>query len=453
VDVFSFYHFPETTSDLDRCQLIFEDVMYPWSEYLDAVEASDGLIDSISRGDLGKAEWPSHHLRRLAGTAMASPSDVPSDDREGESKNQVGDFVQLTEGFMKSGQTWLQFWIAWNVKEGPKIVRLHKIVGTRQPYRLAVIRDIPGESYSTGQMDDLEPLQVLFNDQVNRMEESSSLAAVPPIRVDPMKVTRTDSLVFRPRAKWLMEPDGAKLLEIPDTSRGSQAAAMMTMNLITSVFSPGGITQGQPPRGSPRAGFAFSSMVNLGMADIKDIADILEDKLLTPNLQDLYKLTIQFVPSEQVIRIPGTAAYRPQSMTTYDLWGGWNFKWIGQLQAQDMQVRGQRMQEFLQGVAPLMEPLMVQGWTMDLGQLLKMIWRDVLGERGFDRILVKQPPQPPMLPPGAPLPGGQGGPPVNPAQLIGGVLGAPGGGSAPTPENKQRQQSRGKSQAMGGKGQ
>jgi hypothetical protein len=449
VDVFSFYHFPETTNDLDRCQLLFEDSMYPWSEYLDAVEASNGLIDSISRRDLDKPVWPHHHMQRLSFTSMASPSDIPQVGKEGESA-QVGDFVELTEGFMKSGQTWMHFWIVWNLKRGPRVVRLHKIVGDRQPYRLAVMREVPGESYTSSNMDDYEPLQILFNDQINRMEEAASIAAVPPVRVDPMKVSRSDSLIFRPRAKWLMEPDGAKLLEVPDTSRGSQAAAMMTMNLITSVFSPGGIVEGQPPRGSPRAGFAFSSMVNLSMADIKDMADCLEDKLLTPSLHDLYKLTVLFVPAEQVIRIPGTAAYKPQTMTTYDLYGGWSFRWVGQLQAQDMQVRGQRMQQFLQGVAPLLEALQMQGSTMDLAQLVKMIWRDVLGERGFDRILVKLPP-PPMLPPGVTPPGAPGAAGDNPAQALAGMLGGPQGtGSAGTPENRERQASRQKSSQAGG---
>lgn len=446
VDVFSFFSFPETTTDLDRCQLLFEDVMLPWSEYLDAVEASDGLIDGIVRKDLNKPEWPHHHMERLSLMSLSTPSDIPSGDDD-KNKVQVGDFVQLTEGFMKAQQSWLHFWIVWNVKEGPKMVRLHKLVGIRQPYRLAVLREVPGESYTSGNMDDTEPLQILFNDQINRMEEAASIAAVPPVRVDPMKVTRTDSLVFRPRAKWLMEPDGAKLLEVPDTSRGSQAAAMMTMNLIMSTFSPGGLTQGQPPRGSPRAGFAFSSMVNLSMADIKEPADILEEQLLTPSLKDLYNLTVLFVPSEQVIRIPGAAAYRPQNLTTYDLYGGWSFKWVGQLQAQDMQVRGQRMQQFMEGVAPLLEPLMMQGWNMDLGQLLKMIWRDVLGERGFDRILVRMPPPMPLgVPPGAP--GGPAGAGVNPAQVMAGMVGGPQG--AGTPENAARQQSRGQSKAAGG---
>jgi hypothetical protein len=443
VDPFSFFSFPETTVDLDRCQLIFEDVMYPWSDYLDAVEASNGLIEGVERKELDDPEWPHHHVERLSLTSMASPSDVPHDSKDAR-ELQVGDFVQLTEGFMKTNQTWLQFWIVWNMKRGsPRIVRLHKIVGDRQPYRLAVAREVPGESYTSSNMDDVEPLQILFNDQINRMEESASLAAVPPVRIDPMKVTRTDSLVFRPRARWLMEPDGAKLLEIQDTSRGSQAAAMMTMNLIMSTFSPGGLTQGQPPRGSPRAGFAFSSMVNLSMADIKDVADIIEQQLLTPSLHDLYKLTVQFVPSEQVIRIPGTAAYRPQTLTTYDLYGGWSFKWVGQLQAQDAQVRGQRMQQWFQGVAPLLEPLQMQGWSFDLAQLLKMTWRDILGERGFDRILVKLPPPPPM---GGPMP--PGGPPgVNPAEAMGGMLGGPSG--AGTPENAVRQQSRRQSKAAG----
>src|SRR5262245_46385279 len=222
---------------------------------------------------------------------------------------------------------------------------------------------------------------------------------------------------------------------------------MQTMNLITSVFSPGGIVEGQPPRGSPRAGFAFSSMVNLSMADIKDLADTIEEKLLTPALHDLYKLTILFVPSDQVMKIPGTAAYRPQNLTTYDLYGGWTFRWVGHMQAQDMQVRGQRVQQFLQGVAPILPMLQEQGWNMNIAYLLKMIWRNVLGERGFDQIMTQMPPQPPpgMTPPGAQATQvGAGG---NPAQALGQMLGGP--VSAGTPENRVRQQSRQQAGARG----
>jgi hypothetical protein len=452
VDPFAFYIFPETVTDISDAQLVFEDSMYPWACYLDAVQASGGLIDTISRADLCKAEWPTHHIERLqlGPGSVASPGDLNSgeSDRDKQKASHIGEFVALTEGFLKYQQSWMHFWIVWNLRQGPKIVRLHKVVGDRQPFRMALAREIPGETNTSGMMDDIEPLQVLLNDQFNRMEEAASIAAVPPVRIDPSKVTRADSLVFRPRAKWLVEPDGAKVLEIADTSRGSQASVMATLNLINSVFTPGGIVEGQPPRGSPRAGFAFSSMVNLSMADIKDLADTLEECLLTPSLKDMYTLTIRHVPRDQVLKIPGTAAYNPQQMTVYDLYGGWNFKWVGQLHSQDMQQRGQKMQQFLEGLAPMMEPLMQQGWTIDLGQLVKMIWRDVLGERGFDRILVKQPPAPPPMVSGAL----QGAPasPGDPMQALAGMLGPGGSQSAPTPENRERQQSRQMSTAAGG---
>lgn len=447
VDPFSFFVFPETITDLEDAQLIFEDSMYPWSDYLDAVEQSGGLIDPLDRNDLEKPTWPTHHVERLQLGLVSAPTDLNAGvdgDRSKGRDNEVGKFVHVSEVFLKYQQTWLQIWIAWNLKDGPRIVRNHQIVGPRQPYRMALAREIPGETDTTAMMDDIEPLQILLNDQVNRMEEAASISAVPPTAVDPNRVTRADSLVFRPRAKWLVEPDGVKMLEVRDTSRGSQAAVMSTLNLITSVFSPGGIVEGTPPRGSPRAGFAFSSMVNLSMADIKDLADTIEESLLTPSLRDLYALTVRFVPRDQVLRIPGTADYQPQNLTTYDLYGHWNFKWVGQLHSEDLQVRGQKLQQFLEGAAALLEPLMMQGYQLDIGQLLKMYWRDVLQERGIDRILVKLPPQgatppgPPMAPPG-----------VNPAQAMAGMMGPGGGQSAPTPENRERQQSRQRSGAMG----
>ena len=452
VDPFNWYMFPETGTDPDKAQLLFEDAMCSWSDYLDAQEAAPDLIDAINPKDLDKPAWPTHHTRRLSLTPVASPADLRSQGmREDKTEaREVGEFVVLTEGYMKVDQKWMLFWIVWNLRHGPKIVRLQDLVGPRQPYRLAVARDVPGETHSSGRMDDLEPLNVLLNDQVNRMEEAATIAALPPVIVDPNRVTRADSLVWRPRAKWMTEPDGVRILPVPDTSRGMQAAMAYTMNLINSVFSSGGLSSGQPPRGSPRAGFAFSTLMNMSMADMKDDADIIEEELLTPALQDLYTLTVLFTPREQVLKIPGTANYAPQTLSTYDLYGGWNFKWVGQLGTQDLQMRGQKIQEFLQALSPMYQGLTAQGYQIDLGQLVKIIWRDVLNERGIDRIITKAPPAPPPVPPGASSPGGPGQPPPQVLAAIQALGGAAGGQLAPTPENAQRQVSRRMSGAMGG---
>ena len=344
-------------------------------------------------------------------------------------------FVAITEGFMRA-DGWVQFWIVWNLKGGPKMVRLNQFNQPNHPYRMALARPIPGEHYTSGMMADIEPLQVLLNDQVNQMEESRAIAAIPPIAVDPSRVFRTDSLEFGARRKWLVDPEGVKVLPIPDTSRTSLAATQMTMGLINSNFSPGGMSEGQPPRNSPRAGFAVSSLMNLAMADIKEIADILEDEILTPALQDLYGLTIMYIPSEQVLRVPGTINYRPATMTTQDLYGGWTFKWVGQLQAQDLQVRAQRVLQFMGPMQQMMPIAQQQGYTFDMGQFLKMVWRDMFGERGIERLLVKIPPQPP--------------PPPQQGTQPGGGVQPPGPGAGSSPDAMQRQYSRMMSGLQGG---
>lgn len=413
VDPFSFFVFPETVTDVEKAHLIFEDAMYSLADYRDAVKYSQGMVADIDEKDLDKPAWPTHHTERLALNTIIDPTAMPEGGNPYKPvPDNVERFVALTEGFLKA-DGWVQFWIVWNLKGGPKMVRLNKFHCPTQPYRMALARPIPGEHYTTGMMSDIEPLQVLFNDQINQMEEGRAIASVPPIAVDPGRVSRADSLEFGPRRKWLVDPDGVKVLPIPDTSRTSLSAAQMTLGLLNSNFSPGGFSEGQPPRNSPRAGFAVSSLMNLSMADIKEIADIMEDEILTPALHDLYKLTIMFVPSSQVLRIPGTSNYRPTRMTTQDLYGGWNFRWVGQLASQDLQVRSQRMLQLL-GPLQSMFPIMAQqGWQLDLGQLFKMIWRDAMGERGIERLLVKVPPAPPMPPQGQPPQGGVRGPPPN----------------------------------------
>lgn len=403
VDPFAFYVWPETVTEIDKAQVLVEDSLMPWDLYEQNVKM--GLAEPIKLEDLVTPEWPSHHVQRLADSGITEPSATQPGERGTDRPQSPVRFVALSEVWVKKGPAWEFFWLVWNSKDNaststPRVVRYTKRKFPRSAYRMAIARDLPGEHYTTGMMDDLEPLQVLLNDQVNMTLEQQATNFSPIAVIDQDMVGRASSIVFRPRAKWLVKPEGVKFLEsaAKDSTRWGYQGIQFTMGLMDSFSGSNSLSEGTPTRNMPRAGFAISSLLNLSMADIKDAAQVIEDMILSPLLGDVYRLTLEFVPPTQIMKIPGTQHFpTARRLTVSDLSGDWEFKWVGSLQASDFQVRAQRLVASLGLMAKLgpviQEDLMIRGKRVNWEAMLKRLWRDGLGERGADSIIEDIPPQ------------------------------------------------------------
>lgn len=404
VDAMSFYVWPETATSISECQLIFEDVMMPWNEYESFM--AQGVVDPIDRDDLTTPEWPYHLIQRMAYSGLTDPSGSQTTYALAQEKSTLYDsagrpiknvapkaaqtFVAITEVWTPTAQGWYQAWIAWNVSPNPRCVRLQPSEYPEPVYLWANMRSLPNETYTTGAGNDLEPLNILLNDQVNQGEEARSVSALPPALVNTELIGRADALVFGPRKKWPVTDvvNSVKMLDIPDTSAQSQRAIMITQGWIDNIAGATPLVQGQPQRGLPRAGGAVNQMIQLGMADIQDLASILETEILTPMLAQLHRLTLLFVPRSQVLSVPGTINSAPMTMSVDELYGNWTFNWVGAIQAQANQVKAQQMLVFMQSAAKIMPILAQQGWALNWGVIAKRMWRESLGERGVEQIIV-----------------------------------------------------------------
>lgn len=394
VDPFQFYVWPETATDLEtQARVIVEDNMMPYETY--KYHSDKGFCEPIDQKDLGTPEWPKHHTRRLQQSGINEPTATQSG--QDDKGRKIIDYVALSEVWIKKGYRWEQMWLVWNLPKGPVVVRHFKQGYRPVAYRMAVSRQLPGEHYTSGMMDDLEPLQALLNDQWNMTLEGQATQFSPPAIVNPDLVSRPDTIVFRPRAKWLMDPSGAKWLETKDTTKFGYMGISTTMSLMDQFSGSSPMAEGTPMRNMPRAGFAVSSMMNLALSDIRDCATLIEDEILTPMMADLFRLTVLFVPPQQVMRIPGTQNFPAQRLQVEDLRGDWDFKWVGSLQSQDYQVRAQRLVATLGMLAKLgpevLLDLEMRGKRINWEALLKRIWRDGLGERGADSIIEEISPQ------------------------------------------------------------
>ena len=396
VDPFYFYAYPETVTDPTRLQVMAEDIMLSWDTYEQMMK--QGLVHKIGQADLTAPEWPDHQVRRLQAQSLTDPSSINVGGEEKDSKPLVG-FVAISEVWFKKSGAWQRVWLAWNISgmQSGQIVRYNPKPYPVPPYRIGTARDLPSEHYGTGMMDDLEPMQVLLNDQVNMTLEGQATNFSPPVVVDPHRVFRSSSLTFRPRAKWLADPAGIKFFEPRDITKYGLQGVQFTLSLMDSFSGSNSLAEGQPTKGLPRAGFAVSSMLNLALADMKDAAQMVEDVVLTPLLGDLFRLTMEYSDPKQIIKIPGTQDWPARKFSVSDMVGDLDFQWVGSIQAQDMQVKAQRMVAFMSMLFKTLDvvtaDLASKGKKLNIEALLKRVWRDSLGERGVDRIVEEMTPE------------------------------------------------------------
>lgn len=403
VDPFMFTMWPETVSDPMDAQLIFEDCYIPYEQY--ESDVSEGRATEIDKDDLQDVTWLDSVTRRLSTSGITDPQNqTPTASTELKTPVKTK-FVFRTEVWFRVESGWKFVHIVWNLAGGAKIVRKSTVTFARPLYRVTIARELPGEQYTSSMGDDQEPLQILLNDQMNMLLEGQAMEFCPPAAVDPNLVTRASSLVYRPRAKWLVPPDGVKWMETRTPARQGLQGVQMTMGLMDTFGGSSPLAEGQPIRNMPRAGFAVSSLLSMSLSDIRDVARSIEEDILTPFLSDIYGLTCKFVPQSQLIKIPRTANFPAFSGNVKELEGNYTFNWVGALQTQDFQERANRLMTLFGAMTKagpvIQQDLQARGKRVNWTAILKRLWRDGVGERGSDSIIEDVPAGQEQLPPGA----------------------------------------------------
>jgi hypothetical protein len=393
VDPFAFYTFPETASTPDEADLIFEDFLFSYERY--KTFSDRGIVEEINKSDLVKPDWPYHLTERLAYQGITDPTqDINVNiDKVSNSLERIGaGFVSLTELWLPKNDALYQVYIAWNLKEGASVVGFVKSEYDQPLYRSVIHRPLPGELYTNSQMDDITELNTMQNDDINKFKDAVDWEQgfVAFSNQGSGGDMRRDSYKMKGRAKWEFSDDPRQMLQFinpPNTSTNILRAWQIELGLINSLAGSGTIAEGQPGRNMPRAGNAVNSLINLGMADIQDISELIEQEVLTPSLSDIYKVSTAFIPDHQLMKIPGGKGLFGSILKRADIIGDYEFEWVGSLQFQDESQRAQRLMIFLNLMPTLAPMLQQQGYQFDAPKLIKMIWRYGLGERGLSEVV------------------------------------------------------------------
>lgn len=406
VDPFAFYTFPETAPTIEECEVVFEDYLMSYERYITFVQM--GILDEYPRDSFTAPKWPYHLTERLAYQGITDPGnnlDLSSavNRISGELERSGSGFVSATEMWKWREDRLYQIYILWNMKGGPKICGFFQSAYEQPLYRSTIHRQLPGETYTNCTAEDIDPLDVLQNDMFNMFIDAvkweQGIAAMDVSDGDNL---RSDKFKMKGRAKWDFNGDPREkvlFLSPQNTSNNLLKTFQVVWGLLQGIGGNGGLAEGYPGRNMPRAGFAAQSLIDLGMADIEDPAEMIEQEVLTPGLGDIYKVS-SFIPDTQLMRIPGGKALYGQRQSNVirkqDLTGDFEFDWVGSLQFQDENVRAQRLMVFanMLGQPQIQQALAQQGVMVNWGELIPMIWRYGLGERGLNKILIQAPPPP-----------------------------------------------------------
>lgn len=398
VDVFAFLHYPETVSDLNEAEWMAEDIIMSYERYKTFVR--QGIVDDVSPNDLTVPVWEYHMVERLAHQGITNPdvltSQAAMEARVRNTREQLDGLkipaVQCTEIWTMKEDAWYQFYVVWNIKNknGPTVVGCVRSKYDEPTYRSAIHRGIPGESYTNSMMDDIIDLEGLSNDQLNKFQDAIDWEqGHTHVKAN----QRRESWQKKGRATWEMEDpkEDAVFVSPPNTSNNQLRAWQISMGLINSLAGVGTIAEGQPGRNMPRAGNAVNNLVSLAMADVEDIAQLIQAEILTPGLEDIFKVS-EFIPKDQLMRIPGAKSLfgsgKSGILQRDDIMGAFEFEWVGSLQFQDEQLRAQRMMIFLNLMPQLAPMLQQQGYVFNIVELVQAVWRYSLGERSLSKIVM-----------------------------------------------------------------
>lgn len=403
VDPFAFYIYPETSPTVDEAEVVFEDFLFSYERYRTYV--AKGIVDDLPQSAFTKPDWPYHLVERLAYQGITDPTanvDIKINQVEGELEKTTAAFVSMTELWITREDKLYQVYIAWNLKGGsPRIVGFFQSQYDQPLYRTVFHRPLPGESYTTAQAEDITELDGIQSDMFNMFVNSTDREQ-GMVAFGGSSGIRRDSIKFKGGEKWDFGSESPKdvmqFLQPPVTSTNQLRAWQIVQGMMQSMGGAGTIAEGQPGRNMPRAGGAVSDLINLGMADVQDIAELIEQEVLTPGLSDIYKVA-SFIPDSQLMLIPGGKAMYQGSQGPSNILkkqhinGDYEFEWIGSLQFQDEAQRAERGMQFLNALPQLLPYLQQQGYTVNFVEMLHFVWRHVLGERGLNKVVIPAPPQ------------------------------------------------------------
>lgn len=420
VSIFNFYVWPTTVDSLEEATLVFEDVDVPmW------------FIKEM----FDKGRWP-EKLRDAALNAPTDPNHLFN--QQMQQADMVSNTITPTSGTPATGDiaAWKMLTEAWvsiplpkeAYAQGEEVgspvlckIILAKDVAvevSRQPYwhgklPYVDVRSMPepGSYYCKGHGFIARYLQYLVNDFANQTNDNGTYALNPVALMNPNTLAATPA-PLKPGAVLLTtDPANGIKFDRPPVEQiqyGQQLLQSWVSMLHDNVGTPP-IMQGTNAGKGART--ATSSQILQANAEnpIQDIVEDFEQAVMQPLMYMTHSNGLQFREGKFWVQIAGLP---PLQLSPQDIVGDFQFIWCASSQAASKQQQAQQAMQLLQLATnpAILQLLQMKGLTIDPSVLLRKVYAEGFGFRGFEQFVVPAPmmgaPGMPGQPPGAPMPPG-----------------------------------------------
>jgi hypothetical protein len=401
-NLFNWYIYPQTTASIDEAVMVFEDVDVP-RHFLEE-KMRDKAFHNVNQA-------------LAAGPRKLDDKDAERMERSGDTEISLGTLSEM----YRLTEVWTYMKLPKDVlgpdkdPECPYVTKIilcndiileisgHPYIYEKIPYVDYRSEIEPGIFYGRGFGKRARPFQYLTNDFANQTNDNGIYALNPIAIMNPSYMAQTPKPLAPGVTLYMTDITQGIRFERPPAEQVQMGMQMMNMYM----------TQGQSMGGAPpvlQGGKAEKTATGTqilqrnALAPLQDLVEDGEQSFLIPLMIACWRLSQQFMQEEVMAVVAGEAI----KVTPEDLQLNAEFRWLASNQAMNAQQRAQQGIQMLQALTPpVLQQLMQAGYIVDPAPLLRRVYTDGLGFRGFDQFIKPAPQMPGMPPgmPGAPAPG------------------------------------------------
>lgn len=411
--VFSWYIWPTTVNSIDEASLVFEDIQVS-KQFIQMMERK-GIWKNTQNIIFGATQPDANRIMQEQLGEIRKSTTTATDVKLGE---------LATWAFVS--ECWLRMPVPralYTPNETPgepvpvKVVfcggeilevRRNPFWHQRPPYLLQRMNENTESIYTVGMGRGMLSVQSLINDFMNQTNDNGTYGLNPVVKINPNNIVGPIEPLAPGRMWHLTDPAGA-VFDRPPIEQ-MQYGLMLVNQLITYANDLNGtpsVLQGSGAKGGAKTATGAQILQGNVKGELQDLVEDIELRTLQPLMEMVHSLGQQYESAERFLAIAGGEKVQ---FSRDQLEGEFMWKWVASSQAVNQQMRAQQSIQFAQLAGSLMPLLQAQGKMFDPVPLLRRIYEDGLGQRGFDRVIV-QAPMGLMGPLGAP---GAGGPAQKP---------------------------------------
>lgn len=408
--VFYWYMYPVTAESLDDASLVFEDIDLPLA-YFEAMKRQGRwrIPD-----DFDAESVPEHDTEQTK--LLDARGSHPQQGRADTGK--LGRVLQATEAWtfaVLPSSAYLEHEDPREplpvrvVTAGGKVLEVTRnpFFHQRPPYLCARMDWEPGFFYGNAAGRTIKPLQLLANDFANQTNDNGIFA------LNPMAILNPSAMLGVPRP---MVPGGVWFSNDPANAVRFERPPMeqvgLGMQMVREFIGMGNDFGGAPPilqgtsaKGGGRTATGAQILQRNATSELQDVVEDIELDVMVPLLQGAWRNAQQFRSEDVMVAVAGESIRVTPEQLGIDA----EFSWLASSQATNAQMRAQQGLSLIQAVAPIVPLIMQQGYVVDFVGLIRRVYTDGLGFRGFSE----------FIRPAQAVPGAQMGMPIAPGQMPG----------------------------------